>query len=85
MAAEAATVAAPGEPKLEKALRDWRLAEAKRLGVPAFRILTDRALHAIAANRPVTAAELLAIPGVGISTVEKYGHKLYAILNANSG
>ena len=70
-------------PQLEDALRRWRVAEAKRLGVPAFRILTDRALRAIATTRPVTAAELLAIPGIGIATVEKYGHHLYRILNNN--
>jgi superfamily II DNA helicase RecQ len=74
---------AASNPKLEDALRKWRVAEAKRLGVPAFRILTDRALRAIATTRPVTAAELLAIPGIGIATVEKYGHQLYRILNNN--
>ena len=41
---------------VEKALRDWRLAEAKRREVPAFRILSDRALQAIAADsRPASA------------------------------
>ena len=34
----------------------------------------------MAANRPVTAAELLAIPGIGIATVEKYGRQFYRIL-----
>jgi DNA topoisomerase-3 len=71
-------------PQLEEALRQWRLKEAKRLGVPAFRILTDRALRAIATARPMTASELLAIPGMGIATVEKYGHQLYRILNATA-
>jgi superfamily II DNA helicase RecQ len=63
------------------ALRNWRLAEAKRHGVPAFRIFSDRALDAMAATRPGTAAELLAIPGIGISTVEKYGAQLYRLLH----
>jgi DNA topoisomerase-3 len=67
---------------IQDALRKWRLSEAKRRGVPAFRILTDKALEMIAADRPATAAELLAIPGIGISTVEKYGHQIYRILNA---
>lgn len=65
---------------VEAALRSWRLAEAKRRGVPAFRIFTDKALRAIAATRPKTAAELLAVPGMGISLVEKYGHQIYGIL-----
>jgi superfamily II DNA helicase RecQ len=66
---------------VETALRAWRLAEAKRRGVPAFRILTDQTLKAVAANRPATAAELLAIPGMGIATVEKYGAQLYRLLH----
>ncbi|MGC9970271.1 MAG: DNA topoisomerase 3 [Bryobacteraceae bacterium] len=65
---------------LSEALRAWRLAEAKRRGVPAFRILTDRALQAIAAERPESAAELLAVPGVGIKIVEKYGARIFDIL-----
>jgi superfamily II DNA helicase RecQ len=72
-------VAAPPA-HLEEALRKWRLAEAKRRGVPAFRIFSDQALSAIAARRPATAAELLAIPGMGISNVEKYGAQLYRLL-----
>jgi superfamily II DNA helicase RecQ len=67
-------------PALEEALRRWRLAEAKRRGVPAFRIFSDQALSAIAARRPATAAELLAIPGMGINNVEKYGAQLYRLL-----
>jgi DNA topoisomerase-3 len=66
--------------RIEEALRAWRLSEAKRRRVPAFRILTDRALEAMAEARPQTAAALLAIPGVGIHTVEKYGAQLYRIL-----
>jgi DNA topoisomerase-3 len=62
-------------------LRNWRLAEAKRRGVPAFRIFSDRTLRAIASNRPMTAGELLSIPGMGITGVEKYGHQIYRILD----
>jgi superfamily II DNA helicase RecQ len=66
---------------VEAGLRNWRLAEAKRRGVPAFRIFSDRALQAMAATRPGTAAELLAVPGIGISVVEKYGAQLYRLLH----
>jgi DNA topoisomerase-3 len=69
--------------RLEDALRAWRLGEARRRGVPAFRILTDKALHAIAEQRPATAAELLAISGIGISTIEKYGQQIYRLLEQN--
>ena len=66
---------------MEHTLRAWRLAEAKRRNVPAFRILTDNALRAILEGMPATAAELLRIPGVGISTVEKYGSIIFRLLH----
>ncbi len=66
--------------QLEEALRAWRLAEARKRGVPAFRILTDKALHAIAEQRPATASELLAISGIGLSTIERYGQRIYRII-----
>jgi len=69
------------DPGIEGKLRAWRMAEAKRRGVPAFRIFSDQSLKAMAAKRPGTAAELLAIPGIGIGTVEKYGAQLYRLLH----
>ncbi|MEO8591802.1 MAG: DNA topoisomerase 3 [Candidatus Solibacter sp.] len=66
---------------VEGALRKWRMSEAQRRGVPAFRIFSDQALKAIAEKRPATAAELLAIPGLGIATVEKFGAQIYRILH----
>jgi len=66
---------------VEAALRNWRLAEAKRLGIPAFRVFTDKALQAMAATRPDTAAGLLSIPGIGLNTVQKYGARLYRLLH----
>jgi superfamily II DNA helicase RecQ len=66
---------------IEEKLRAWRLAEAKRRGVPAFRIFSDQTLRALASKRPATARELLAIPGMGISSVEKHGAQIYRILH----
>jgi len=66
--------------RLEEALRNWRLEEARRRGVPAFRIFTDAALRAMAEKRPTTTSELLGIPGIGISTVEKYGAQIYRLM-----
>ncbi|PYV22077.1 MAG: hypothetical protein DMG27_19080 [Acidobacteria bacterium] len=39
--------------RLEAALRVWRLVEARRRGLPAFRIFSDRTLRALATSRPV--------------------------------
>ncbi len=77
---EAVHVRSTQSERVEEALRNWRLAEAKRLGVPAFRIFTDAALQAMADRRPSTAAELLDIPGIGLSTVEKYGARIYRLV-----
>jgi DNA topoisomerase III len=66
--------------RIEEALRVWRRSEAKRRAVPAFCIFNDRVLETIAANKPGTAGELLAIPGVGLRMIEKYGAEIYRIL-----
>ncbi|MCP5115130.1 MAG: ATP-dependent DNA helicase RecQ, partial [bacterium] len=65
---------------LEKALRAWRLGEAKRKRVPAFRILTDRTLRAIAATKPHSSGELLELPGIGKRIAENYGDQILRIV-----
>ncbi len=74
-------VASSGSP-LEAALRAWRLAEAKTKRVPAFRVLTDRVLAAIAEKRPRSETELLAVAGVGKRFVALYGRALLAVLRS---
>jgi superfamily II DNA helicase RecQ len=76
---------AGSDSRIEVALREWRMAEARRRGVPAFRIFNDQALKAMASRRPGTARELLAISGIGTTTVEKYGQQIYRIVKGNSG
>ena len=71
--------------RLEEALRSWRLAEAKRRGIPAFRIFTDAALKAMVERRPSTAAELLAVPGIGLKAVENYGAAIYRLVASSGG
>jgi superfamily II DNA helicase RecQ len=72
--------APPASAAVEKALRDWRLAEAKRRAVPAFRILSDKSLQAIAADKPLSIRELMEIPGVGARVAEQYGAQIFRIL-----
>jgi RecQ family ATP-dependent DNA helicase len=62
-------------------LKAWRRAVATKQGVPAFRIMSDRVLLAIAENEPKSAGELLAIPGIGIKLVEKYAAQIYRIVD----
>jgi superfamily II DNA helicase RecQ len=66
---------------VEAKLKAWRRAVATKQGVPAFRIMSDRVLLAIAEREPKTAAQLLAIPGVGIKLLEKYAAQIYRILD----
>ncbi len=77
---------APNEQRLrmEQALRAWRAVEARRRKIPAFRIFADRTLLGIAASRPTTEAELLAISGVGMSTVQRYGAQIFHLVAGSS-
>jgi len=69
-----------GSPIVE-ALKRWRLAQAKKEGVPAFRILTDKVLTEIADDLPSTQDELLQVAGLTPRTASRYGAQLLAILN----
>lgn len=68
---------------LDTALRAWRLAEAKKRRLPAFRILTERTLVEIAAQRPTTETDLLAVSGMGPALCTKYGANILALVRAN--
>ena len=67
--------------ELEQALRQWRAAEAKHAGIPAFRIFSDRTLRELAAELPADETELLLIPGLSERKVRKYGGRLLSILH----
>jgi superfamily II DNA helicase RecQ len=76
--------ATPADTAIEKALRAWRLGEAQRRAIPAFRIFSDKTLAAIAAQKPASMRELLAIPGVGPRLAEQYGAQIFGILERSS-
>ena len=54
-------------------LKSLRLHLAREKGVPAYLIFNDATLLEMAARKPKTEAELLAVPGVGPAKLEKYG------------
>ncbi|MBN1655734.1 MAG: DNA topoisomerase 3 [Deltaproteobacteria bacterium] len=70
----------PASIALISALKAWRLQKARRSRVPAFRILTDRVLIAVANTRPSTNEQLLSISGFGYKLLEKYGEDILAIV-----
>jgi DNA topoisomerase-3 len=68
---------APSEmPKLFEELRSWRLEVARKKGVPAFRILSDRVLFALCEAMPRSEEELLQVSGIGPKIVSQYGSAL---------
>jgi len=74
------TVLSSAEEELLKTLRSWRLSEARRRRIPAFRILGDRTLEALVRARPSDDDELLDIPGIGPTIARKYGKKLLEVI-----
>jgi DNA topoisomerase-3 len=72
-------------PPLEGALRAWRVSEAKKRRVPAFRILTDRTLQGIASARPRSENELLDVAGMGPTLIQKYGRVILEIVARQRG
>jgi RecQ family ATP-dependent DNA helicase len=62
------------------ALKAWRLQEAKAAGVPAFRIMGNKTLDAVAAARPNSLDALAEVHGIGPAKLELYGEALLRVL-----
>ena len=85
-AAKAADIPAqPADPGLVKALKAWRLGVAKAAEMRAFRVMSNKVLEAIAAQKPSSEQALLEIKGVGPATVENYGQAILDLLAAHGG
>lgn len=69
--------------KLYDALREWRMGMAKKKGLPAFRIFTNRVLDNLASGLPTSYDELHMVQGVGPHFVEKYGKEIIRIVKAH--
>lgn len=72
-----------GAPELIESLRALRASLAAERGWPAFRIFSDRTLHALA-NRPTisTSTELQSVHGLGEVKIEAFGSAILATLAA---
>jgi DNA topoisomerase-3 len=70
---EVAGKSAQRDESVVEALRRWRAAEARKRGIPAFRIFADKVLDGLAAMGPSNEEELRRVPGLGPKLVEKYG------------
>jgi ATP-dependent DNA helicase RecQ len=54
-------------------LRSLRKSLAQNQGVPPYMVFSDKTLHEMSRNRPVTLAGFREISGVGDAKLEKYG------------
>ncbi|MGC1870483.1 MAG: ATP-dependent DNA helicase RecQ [Acidobacteriaceae bacterium] len=64
---------------IEDKLRTWRLAEARKHGVPAYCIVGNKTMRDIAQQRPITLEELRCVSGIGPSKAEKFGEEICRI------
>ena len=67
-------------PELVQALIDWRREKYQNENVPAYIILHQKTLLAIADIAPTTKEELLAVKGFGKSKCDKYGDEILEIV-----
>ncbi|MFZ9629944.1 MAG: ATP-dependent helicase [Ilumatobacteraceae bacterium] len=72
----------PGDEALFEALRAWRRAAAA--GKPAFTVLADAALRAIAAARPRSLPDLARVKGIGPAKLTQYGDQILDVVR-NAG
>jgi superfamily II DNA helicase RecQ len=72
---------APSAPEaLVTALKEWRRAEARERAIPAYCVLKDRAIVAVAATRPRDIDALLGVHGIGPVVVREYGRAILGIV-----
>ena len=85
--AAAAPQRAASEPnsELSEYLREWRRAEAKKMGIPAFVVMHDTSLEELCRIQPRTLAALRGVHGFGERKTELYGERILNALKRFSG
>lgn len=79
-AAEAVLKLSADDRMVFEKLRRWRRDVAAEAGKPPFLIFNDRTLAAIAARKPATVEDMLALPGVGRKKAERYAEEVLDVL-----
>ena len=62
-------------------LKAWRAEQAREQGVPAYVILHDAALNAIATHKPRDRVDLAQVHGIGTAKLARYGEAVLAMVN----
>jgi DNA helicase-2/ATP-dependent DNA helicase PcrA len=74
------SIAADG-PVLDR-LKRWRLERARADGVPAYVVFHDSTLATIAERLPRSRSDLLDVPGIGPTKLDRYGDEVLSLLSA---
>jgi superfamily II DNA helicase RecQ len=64
------------------ALAGWRSATASKIAKPAYVVLSNATLAAIAVKRPTSMVELSRISGIGPAKLDLYGEELLELLES---
>ena len=75
----------PVEARLFDALRAERSRLARQQGVPPYVIFHDTTLRAMAQARPRTRAQMIDLPGVGKTKLDRYGEAFLAVVATDGG
>ncbi len=75
----------PADEAVFEALREWRRGVSGRDKVPAYVVLNDEHLRAVAARRPTSLGELLDCPGIGPTKLDRYGDEILSVLEPFAG
>jgi ATP-dependent DNA helicase RecQ len=65
---------------LFEALRAWRAATARSMGVPAYVVFPDATLAEVARRRPRSEDDLREVKGIGPKKLESYGADLLRLV-----
>ncbi len=81
--AAADTELSPEDDAVFQSLRTWRGERARADKLPAYVILHDAALRAIARSRPDSVRRLATIPGIGPTKLDRYADELLELVAAS--
>jgi DNA helicase-2/ATP-dependent DNA helicase PcrA len=68
---------------LVAAIKEWRATTARAARVPAYVVMPDKTVEAIAKSRPDSVRTLLEVPGIGPSRAALYGETLLGLVAQN--
>jgi len=83
--AAATSPSTPADEGLFERLRAWRLERARADAVPAYVVLHDATLRALAAAKPRSRADLAAVSGFGPAKLDRYGADVLELIAAAPG